>query len=236
LGPRPPRSPRTQTAVAAPRSTPVPKEAPAHEMRKLAASLARQIRPWRSEAQIGHAAGVLAFFDRPDWRFTFIGSDWRSSGAVTGRCPSLDAAATFSFVKGELAKIDIRTSWEHYVFGAGGGRLTRAGQYELSSGQPQWLAEFAADGRPAYLADWREGEAGLVRRGRFYRDGKLLLETVSRADGTVERVVVRTGAAPDAAAVFAAASPGALARDANATANMPDLSTQPRSQPSGGTD
>ncbi len=218
------------------RSTAVPKEAPAAEMRRLTAALASQIQPWRSEPQIGHAAGVLAFFDRQDWRFTFLGSDWRTSPAVTGRCPSLDATATFSFVKGELAKIDIRTSWEHYVFGAGGGRLTRAGQYELSSGQPQWLAEFAADGRPAYLADWRDGEAGLIRRDRFYRDGRLLVDTVSRADGTVEKVVVRTGAAPNAAAVFAATSPGPLARDANAAPNMPDLSAQPRSQPSGGTD
>ncbi|MGB2824587.1 MAG: hypothetical protein WBF17_26670, partial [Phycisphaerae bacterium] len=180
------------------RRTAVPKEAPAHEMRKLAASLASQIQPWRSEPQIRHAAGVLGFFDRQDWRFTFTGSDWRSSGAMTGRCPSLDATATFSFANGELAKIDIRTAWEHYVFSAGGGRLTRAAQHKLSSGQPQWITEFDPDGRPAYLSDWREGEDGPTRRDRFYRQGRLLLETVSRADGTVEKVVVRTGAAANA--------------------------------------
>jgi len=218
------------------RSPAVPKEAPAAEMRRLAAALASRIQPWQSEPQIRHAAGVLAFFDRKDWRFTFVGSDWRTSPAVTGRCPSLDAAATFSFVKGDLAKIDIRTSWEHYVFGAGGGRLTRAAQHKLSSGQPAWVAEFDRDGRPVYLADWREGEDGLVRRKRFYRGGRLLLETVSRGDGGVEKVVVRTGAAPGAAAVFAAASDGLLARDANAAPNMPDLSAPPGSQPSGGTD
>ena len=202
-----------------------PAEAPAHEMRALAASLARQIVPWRGDPQIHHVHGVLEFFDRPDWRFVFAADHREGTGSVTGRCASLDAAAELVFARGRLARIDLSTAWEKYVFSVSGGRLTRAAQYAMPAGRVRQIAEFGPAGEPVYLAAWQDGDRGPMRRERFYRQGQLLLDTVSLADGAVERLTVRTGSAPDAAAIYAAATPGPLAHDPNATTNLADLPT-----------
>lgn len=211
-----------------------PKEAGAAEMRGLAASLAKQIQPWRAEPHVRHVLGVLGFFERPDWRFAYAGGRRAASGDVTGRCESLDASATFSFAKGNLAGIDIRTSWEHYAFSIRGGRLRRAAHYALLSDRPRQIAEFASNGCPTYLGEWREDDDRPTRRDRFFHAGKLLLETVSRADGSVERAVVRTGAAPEAGTVFAGTKAGLLVRDPNAAAAMKDLLPTARTQPTSG--
>lgn len=205
-------------------------DVPPAQIRKLTALLAAELEPWQAEPHVRHAIGVLGFFDRGDWQFTFTGDKWDYTGDVTGTCPSLEGSATLSFHEGALARIDIRTSWDQYVFTLAGGRVARAGHFRLPSGAPRSLIEFDAASNLVCLSEWLEQAGSATRHDRFFRDGKVLVEVVRHADGTVEKLVLRAG---DKAAVFYPMPGGRLTRDPNAPADLRDLPPRAESQPAG---
>ena len=205
-------------------------DVPPAEVRKFAAALAGRMAPWSADPNVRHAVGVLGFFDRDDWLFTFAGDKWNQSGDVRGRSGSLNATAVLAFLDGKVRRIEIDTSWDRYAFSVRNGRVARAVHAELPSGAPQFLIEFDASGRPVYLARWSAREGDAPRRERFFQNGRAVLEVVTRADGTIERAVLRTSETPPRATVFVGAKGGLLAPDPNAAhkpRDLPPPTTQP---------
>lgn len=175
------------------------RQAPAEEVRRRTAALAKQFAPWQADPAVGRAAGALGFFERPDWTFTYDGKAW-DAGEVRGRCPSLGATATLAFVDGALVRIDVVTSWDRYAFVVAGARLRRAAWDRLPSGRPQALVDFDPNGAPARVARWTDDDTAPSRHETFYHDGRAIVQIESAPDGTLRRVLLRTDPATRPAA------------------------------------
>ena len=192
-------------------------------LRELSETLIGQLRPWRDEPTIEHVIGVLEFFVRESWLLTYAANGSNDSGDVTGRCESLGASATIALLAGEIVRIELRTPYEHYVFSVSGRRLVRAVQYGLPSGRPQRIAEFDPAGRPVRLAADSDRNGQPVWRERSFRGGKLVLETFTAPDRSLDRLTIRTGPDPNQTTTFAPTEAGAFAPDPNEAARANDL-------------
>ena len=206
-----------------------PRRAPLAEIRKLTAALAEKLQPCTEHTDVRHAAGVLGFFERPDWTFTYTGDTWDQVGDVRGQCPSLGAAATLAFVGGALVRIEVATPRDRYTFAVAGKRLARATWSALPSGRPKSILELDANGLPVYAARWAEGDSGLTRYETFYADGKALFHAACGRAEPVRELMLRTGREPDEVTVFRQRD-GRLVHDRTIPGPMPDLPTRPPAQ------
>jgi len=205
------------------RAGPAVKTAPAAEVRELIAPLAAPLTDWEADPNVRHAAGVLGFFDRDDWAFTYTGDDWRRTGDLPGRCPSLEATAALGFVDGRVVRIEITTAHDRHAFTASAGRLRRAARHALPSGRPVSMIDFGPNAAPACITHWTDTDAGPTRTQTFYQDGRAVLRITSGPDGSVLSVVLRAGTDTPKERLFRMAK-GSLQPMQAATQPLQDLS------------